>query len=288
MSDDGPGNADVASGGVAAQLCWGYRSATGDVREHNEDSVLAAGVEEGSERPPLFAVADGMGGHAVGEVASRVAIATIDEVWRRDGGGDPGKALRGAVRSANAAVLNAATEPGRAGMGTTLTALAVAGREAVVANVGDSRAYHVRGETCTQLTTDHTRVAELLRMRLISPAQAVSHPARSQLTRSLGADPLVQIDIVRTKVQPGDGLVVCSDGLWDVVGQSDLIRVIAATDRDAGTDDEALRLVHELVELAIKRGSADNVSAVVVLVRSGTDGDDAVGGRSRLFRRGRH
>ncbi len=118
---------------------------------------------------------------------------------------------------------DAVERTGPQGMGTTLLGLVLAGTEAMVAHVGDSRAYLARGETCTQLTNDHSRVGEMLRMRMITAEQAANHPARSQLTRSLGGDPFVQVDLVRQAVVRHDTLVLCTDGLWDVV--------VAARDR---------------------------------------------------------
>src|SRR5260370_13667317 len=125
-----------------------------------------------------------MGGHAAGEVASKLAVETVMQAWT-EGAPSPPSGLRTAVRQANLSVHDAGTESRHRGMGTTLTALTLAGREAVIAHVGDSRAYLVRHQQCTQLTSDHSRVAELLRLRLISPEHAANHPARSLLTRSL-------------------------------------------------------------------------------------------------------
>src|SRR5439155_9805764 len=152
------------------------------------------------DRGMLFGLADGMGGHAAGEVASRVAVETVLQRWTEGSGGQPHQALRAAVRDANAAVYDAAMEEGRRGMGTTLTALTLSGREAIIAHIGDSRAYLVRGRTCTQLTADHSRAAEMVRMKLITPEQAANHPARSMLTRSLGGQPAVQIDIIKQPI----------------------------------------------------------------------------------------
>ncbi len=134
-----------------------------------------------------------------------------------------------------------------------------------------------------QLTADHSRVAEMLRMRLISPAQAVRHPARSQLTRSLGADPLLQIDIVRHRYQRGDGFVLCTDGMWDEVGGPDMTELYAGEELE---DESGPRFAAALVGRAIARGSADNVSAVVVITR---EKGPALQRRGQgLFRRGRH
>jgi protein phosphatase len=170
------------------------------------------------------------------------------------------------VRAANVAVYDAALEHGRRGMGTTLTALTLAGTEAVVANVGDSRAYLVRGDECMPLTTDHSRAAEMVRMKLITPEQAAAHPARSMLTRSLGADPTVQVDIARADLRRDDTFVLCSDGLWDVVGRADLVAVCRAL--GSPSPSMPADAAATLVDLAVKRGTADNVTALVVRVKS--------------------
>ena len=145
-------------------------------------------------------------------------------------------------------------------MGTTLVALALVGGEAFVANVGDSRAYHVRGGTCSQLTTDHSRVGEMLRMRLITPEQAAHHPARSQLTRSLGGEPAVQVDLVNKDLAVGDVFVLCSDGLWDLVSRREIADAVGAGPADAA---------ETLIASALDRGAPDNVTVVVVHVLEG-------------------
>src|SRR5690348_10118756 len=133
-------------------------------------------------------------------------------IWSARAPAPPPNALRGGVRAANTAVCDAGLDAGQRGMGTTLCALTLAGAEAFIANVGDSRCYRVRDGQCDQLTTDHSRVAEMLRMRMLTPEQAVNHPARSMLTRSLGADLMVQPDVVKETTRLGDTFVLCTDG----------------------------------------------------------------------------
>jgi serine/threonine protein phosphatase PrpC len=277
------GNGDVADGGHDGSAIWGYCSESGGMREHNEDCIGLDRPHADDGARSIFVVADGMGGHAVGEVASRTAVDALLASWRSNLRGDAGKTMRASMRVANTAVFDGSAAPGRAGMGTTMTALTLGESEAIVGHVGDSRAYHLSAGSCVQLTTDHTRVEELLRMRLITPAQAVHHPARSQLTRSLGADPLVQIDIVRCRFEPGDCFVLCSDGMWDEVGGPDMTAMWAGHDID---DDAGRRLAGQLVALAIDRGSADNVSAMVVIAHPERPTGSRRDGRT-LFRRGR-
>ena len=289
MSTDEPGtgNGRLAEHAVLAKLAWALHSEPGDVRPHNEDFAGAYAPtvpDDAWDRGPLWVVADGMGGHAAGEVASRLATETVLASWANGAPAAPAAALRDAVRRANAAVLDASHEIGRRGMGTTVVALTFAGTEALIANVGDSRAYRVRERECTQLTTDHSRVAEMLRMRMISPEQAATHPARSMLTRSLGAELMVQTEISKEPLRKDDTFVLCTDGLWDVVPRTDIADVVAALDKgELATTADAAAL---LVGTAIERGAADNVTAVVVRLTSDRP-IPAAGGRRLFFRRGR-
>jgi len=281
------GNGQLTFVGEADKLSWALRSEPGEVRPHNEDFAglfVLEGPDAAWDRGPLFVVADGLGGHAAGEVASRVAVQGMVAAWRDGPPGPPNQALRAAARAANVAVYDAALERGRRGMGTTLTSLTLAGRDAFIAHVGDSRAYLVRGRECHQLTSDHSRVGELLRMRLITPEQAASHPARSMLTRSLGAEGVVQVDLVRQAMEPGDSFVLCSDGLWDSVARAEIADAVSAAVGPGGAAPaDAARA---LVELALERKAPDNVTAAVVSVTSDQP-IPAASPRRSLFRRGR-
>jgi serine/threonine protein phosphatase PrpC len=285
--EPGTGNGRLVEHAVLAKLAWAVHSDPGHIRPHNEDfaGTYAPTVPDDAwDRGPLWVVADGMGGHAAGEVASRIATETVLASWADGQAAPPATALRDAVRRANTAVLDASTEAGRHGMGTTMVALTFAGTEALVANVGDSRAYRVRAGECTQLTHDHSRVAEMLRMRMISPEQAASHPARSQLTRSLGAELTVQVEIAKEPLRKDDTFVLCTDGLWDVVPRADIADIALALDKgDLATPADAAGV---LVRTAIERGTADNVTAVVVRLTSDHP-IPAAGGRRLFFRRGR-
>ena len=265
------GNGQLASGGASGLVEWAYVSDPGSARESNEDYAGAI-VPEDSDAVPLFVVADGMGGHAAGEVASRLAVETVLAAWQSGGSGAAHQRLRSAVRAANVAVFDAGQDTERRGMGSTLTALALAGKEAVIAHAGDSRAYLVRAGLASQLTADHSRVGEMLRMRLITAEQAARHPARSMLTRSLGTDPVLQIDLTRQPTELGDTYVLCSDGIWDVVGRGE-IAAIASTE-PAGDGDMARppsEAAAALIELALKRDAPDNITvAVIRLLAHGT------------------
>lgn len=295
------GNGLLTAGGASRGLAWAMRSEPGPVRPHNEDYVGAfvpvAGDAPGGDRGPLFVICDGLGGHAAGEVASRTGVEAALSAWVAPNPAVAHQAARAAVRAANLAVYDASLQPGRRGMATTLTSLTLAGREAVVAHVGDSRAYLVRDGVCSQLTADHSRVGEMLRMGLITPEQAAVHPARSQLTRTVGGDLSVQVDLVRTPCRAGDVFVLCTDGLWDVVPRAELAE--AATDlvvgdgagRSGGNpgrtggEGEAALAAH-LVGTALARRSPDNISLLVIRVL--TDQPlPAASGRHPVFRRGR-
>jgi protein phosphatase len=168
-------------------------------------------------------------------------------------------------------------------MGTTLVAATLAGNEVIVAHVGDSRAYLVRDGRCTQITADHSRVAEMVRMKLITPEQAATHPARSMLTRSLGGEPVLHADLSRHPVGKDDVLILCSDGLWDVVGRPDLIEVGGSIGTTAiPTPNDA---ADQLTNLALKRGASDNITVVVVRVTSDQPIPAATGRRLHFPRR---
>jgi protein phosphatase len=217
-------------------------------------------------------------------VASRTAVEVVLDSWKDGSPSAPHQGLRAAVRKANVAVYDAALERGRHGMATTLTALTLAGREAILAHVGDTRCYLIRRDTVSQLTSDHSRVGEMLRAGLLTPEQAATHPARSMITRTVGSDPAVQVDVVRQPTEAGDTFVLCSDGLWDVVARHEIGEVaggIGSSGVPTVTD-----AAERLVELALDRHTADNVT--VAVVRITTDRPvPAAGARRGLFRRGR-
>jgi protein phosphatase len=248
----------ASAGAELDDFSWALRSHPGAQREDNEDFVGAYSPYTIEDHGPLFVVCDGMGGHAAGEVASRMAVETVLTTWTTAQPAPSQSAIRSAIRSANSAVFGASLDAETRGMGTTCTAVALSGREAFVGHVGDSRCYLVHHGQCTQLTSDHSRVGEMLRMRLITPEQAATHPARSQLTRSLGGAPGVQVDIVRTPISKGDSLMLCSDGVWDLVSRQEIAESCALpTPADAA---------EKLIALSIERGAPDNVTVLVVRI----------------------
>jgi protein phosphatase len=231
---------------------WRTGAATdvGLVRANNQDRFLVA--------EPLFAVADGMGGHAAGEVASATAVTALAEAftdWTPTG-------LAAAARAANRAVWDQAqTDVGLRGMGTTLVALAFVGpagaEELAVAHVGDSRLYLLRGGELAQVTADHSLVAELVLQGQIRPEEAEFHPQRHVLTRALGVDPDVAVDLSTIEPAIGDRYLLCSDGLSKELSDPQVGSVL----RRLADPEEAAR---ELVQQAKDRGGNDNITVIVV------------------------
>lgn len=231
------------------RFAWAARTDVGRMRDHNEDSVWP--VEDGASTEAIVAgVADGMGGHAGGEVASSTALETAVTV-----GGDP--AVR--VRAANLAVVDAARErPRLSGMGTTLTlATFDPDGDLDIAHVGDSRAYLLRDGDIEQVTTDHSYVGEMISAGRLSPEEAETHPYRSVLTRAVGLDPTVDVDTYGVVLEAGDRVLLCSDGLTTMIGD-DAIAEILEENRDLG------RVADALVTAANEAGGVDNITVVVV------------------------
>ena len=219
----------------------------GLVRAINEDSVLA--------RPPLFIVADGMGGHEAGEVASSIAVDTIAEYtpYRADT-----TALARSLKRANKAIIDAVeTGAGREGMGTTCTAVLLKDGQCAIAHVGDSRAYLLRDGRLSQLTCDHSVVGALIRSGHLSMAEARVHPQRNVITRALGSDAELAVDTHLIPVLPHDRLLVCSDGLTTMVEDSYLSTILA-------THVEPMHATQALINAANDAGGKDNISVIVI------------------------
>jgi protein phosphatase len=242
-------------------LAAGSATDVGLVRAVNQDHLLVAS--------PLFAVADGMGGHAAGEVASETALEALRRAIAAELGDGrlTASGMADAVHGANRAVWDEAqADPHLHGMGTTLTAVAVVedeGRERLaVANVGDSRTYRLREGRLEQLTVDHSLVAELVAEGQIRPDEAESHPQRHVLTRALGVYPDVEVDVLTAELQPADRLLLCSDGLSRELTDEQIASLL----RRFADPTEAAR---ELVANAKRNGGNDNITAVVVDVLAG-------------------
>ena len=226
---------------------FGSRTEVGHVREHNEDSLVAV--------PPLFAVADGMGGHEAGEVASEIAINTITELAPTCADSD---ALARAVVAANLNVMKAPAKGiGREGMGTTLTATILEGERLIIAQVGDSRAYLLHQGKLQQLTRDHSLMADMIEAGQLTEAEARVHPNRSVITRAIGSDPHMQPDIYELNVETGDRILLCSDGVCTMIEDPQIEHIMGHT-------HSAQECADKLVAAALEAGGYDNATAVVV------------------------
>ena len=225
-------------------------------RRRNEDAYVV--------QPPLFAVADGMGGAQAGEIASRIAASTL-----RDADGETGRdAVVALIQEANRRVYEAAaSDEARAGMGTTMTAALVEDGTVLIGHVGDSRAYRIRDGALEQLTEDHSLVAELVRSGRLSPEEADTHPQRSVITRVLGTDPEVDVDTFEVEANPGDVFMICSDGLTSMVDDETILAVVERNRTDL---EHAARA---LVDAANRGGGEDNITVIVFEVGVGA-GDE--------------
>ncbi len=236
----------------------------GCVRTSNQDSIAFVSPgdpDERRRRGVLAVVADGMGGHNGGEVASKLAVDTICSHYFAAHDDDPLHTIEQALREANAAIFRAA-EADRAlsGMGTTATVLALVGRGMWFGHVGDSRLYRCSHGQVTQLTKDDTLVEQLVNEGLISAEHARYHPERNVLLRSLGTRPDLRVTAqVGDPPEVGDTFVLCSDGLYDCVDASEIVRVVESCDPQAAC--------RRLIELARERGGSDNISVGIIAVR---------------------
>ncbi len=231
-------------------------SNVGRKRRHNEDNFVAA--------PPVFAVADGMGGAQAGEVASELAATTVSEanLDPRSSGEERVVAL---IKAANVRVHErAATDPAASGMGTTMTvAILQPDGDVAIGHVGDSRAYRLRDDHLEQLTDDHSLVAELVRRGELTPQEAAIHPQRSVITRALGTEADVEVDVFTVETRDGDVFLLCSDGLTTMVDADTIARILILnrTRLEAAT--------HALIKAANDRGGDDNITAILFAVADG-------------------
>lgn len=232
---------------------------TGRRRPHNEDTFVC--------EPPLFAVADGVGGAQAGEIASRLAAATLEERAPGSLGTDTLTAL---ILEANSRIYTRALgDPSAAGMGTVMTALLVDETAGTVAigHVGDSRAYRIRDDVLEQLTPDHSLVGELVRAGRLSTDEAEQHPHRSVITRAVGTEPIVDVHTETLVALPGDRYLICSDGLTDLVRDERILELVTAE------NDDPEAAVQSLVDAANSAGGIDNITVVLFEI---LDGDPVV------------
>ncbi|HEY5479406.1 MAG TPA: Stp1/IreP family PP2C-type Ser/Thr phosphatase [Gaiellaceae bacterium] len=227
---------------------------TGRRRRRNEDAFVC--------EPPLFAVADGMGGAQAGEVASRLAADSVREAKLGDLP-SPEQTVD-IIREANRRVYAYSSENASTrGMGTTMTVALVEGSVVTIGHVGDSRAYLLREDQLTQLTQDHSLVAELVRSGRLSPKEAESHPRRSVITRALGTESDVEVDVFSIRAQSGDLFLLCSDGLTSMVSDEEIAKLLVAARADLDSAGE------KLVAAANQAGGEDNITVVLFELEAG-------------------
>jgi serine/threonine protein phosphatase PrpC len=238
-------------------------SEQGPVRKRNEDYIghgPADGTAPGHHKGNLFIVCDGVGGSGAGDVASKAVTETVIERYyaakKR-----PEKALLDAISMANLHVYDISMKADRLRMETTIAALAIVGHKAVIANIGDTRAYRIRNNSEIELlSTDHSEVAEMVKMRILTPENARHHPRRHIITRSMGSNPMIAPAVRIEPIHSGDTFVLCTDGLWEPVNDEEIA--------DIATSMSPREACQALIDLGIKRGTNDNVSVQVVTVNA--------------------
>jgi protein phosphatase len=257
----------------------------GPHRETNEDSIGCFAPSDAlalQRKGYLYVVADGLGGHNAGEVASASAVARLGEEYFSPSNHtriEP--ALRQAVQAANLRIHELVhLHPEYRSMETTLSAVAIAGAQAYVAHIGDTRIYHWRAGVLSQLTSDHSEAAELVRMKILKPDRVRDHPGRNTLTRTLGSRLIPRPDYLRRPVQAGDQFVLCTDGVWSEIEDVEIAAIVG--------DAQPETACRELIDRALSRDSHDNVSVQIIRVRAI---DDAIapsrnGWLSSIFQRG--
>ena len=231
----------------------------GMIRQVNQDFIYTS-LEPVGNLPNLFVVADGMGGHAAGDFASRYGVTAMIEEISKDENFNPVKIIRNGISAANSAILDASLrDPELAGMGTTMVAATVLGDYLYVANVGDSRLYLMGDADITQITQDHSLIAEMVRLGELEQEDAEHHPDKNIITRAVGTEDNVQIDFFDLKVEKGQVFMLCSDGLYNMVEHDDIYRILKDTLNNKEGDPAA-----ELMKAANAAVGKDNIGVIVV------------------------
>jgi len=248
--------------GVVVDTLIGAKTDLGCVRENNEDKFEFFQPDDEdvlATKGSFYAVADGMGGHAAGQIASEIALKTTIRAYYADSSPVVEESLRAAIQQANGLIYDAARAISeRNGMGTTLTALVVRGEEAFVAQVGDSRCYRLRGNRIEQITDDHSWVNEQVKRGALSVEEAEMSPFKNVITRSIGTAPSVDVDIFTLDIEEGDQFLLCSDGLSNEVAAGEM--------KDAMKNDSPSRAAWNLVDLALERGGRDNCTVLILKI----------------------
>jgi serine/threonine protein phosphatase PrpC/ribosomal protein L40E len=274
--EESPGPIDVEPSIPVFRLVSGFQNHPGKVRENNEDSLITlqlAGMCDLQCAPGLgfFAIADGVGGSASGEIASKTAVSRLaqgamQQIFAPELSGTPlsldeiSKRLHQMVLEANQAIIDLRNQANMGDLGSTLTAVIVSGTQAVVANVGDSRTYRLSQGKLTQITQDHSMVARLLEQGLIQPEEVYVHQQRNVIYRSLGSRQDLEVDLFSLDLEPGERLMLCSDGIWEMIHEPMMEQVLLERfDPQQACD--------RLVELANLAGGQDNLSIIIIDLR---------------------
>ena len=227
----------------------------GQKRKMNQDYIFTSQEPIGN-LPNLFIVADGMGGHNAGDFASRSGVSVMVETVRRDKNFNPVKIMRNAMEAANREVLEQSREdPAMAGMGTTMVACTLVGGYAYVANVGDSRLY-LANDTMTQISQDHSLIAEMVRLGELTPEEGRNHPDKNIITRAIGTADTVQVDFFDFRLNQDDQILMCSDGLSNMVEDARMFEIL----KDDSIEDKSEALIQE----ANANGGKDNIAVIVI------------------------
>ena len=229
----------------------------GQKRKMNQDYVFVSQEPVGN-LPNLFAVADGMGGHNAGDYASAHAVQTLVSQIQADADFNPIKMIRHAIEAANTEIIDQAQrDEGLRGMGTTMVVATIVGNYAYVANVGDSRLYVVQGQI-RQVTRDHSLVQEMVRLGEINAEEARNHPDKNIITRALGAEKTVDVDFFDLKLEPGNTILMCSDGLSNMVEDRKMEEIITNPDKDITWKGDTL------IREANQNGGKDNIAVILI------------------------
>ena len=230
------------------------RTHIGNVRASNQDALVVQPGEFG-----LYGVADGMGGHKAGDVASKMAVAIVEKTLRCPS--PAADLLRAAIEEANCLIYEEQLDnPDYSGMGTTMTVIWEDKTRVLLGHVGDSRAYRLRQGKLDQVSQDHSMVAELVRDGFLTPEEAARHPYRNIITRALGADETVDVDIMELSRLPGDKYLICSDGLYEYVPDDEMRALLSSLSMEEAAD--------KMLSLALDRGGRDNISLVITEVEA--------------------
>jgi protein phosphatase len=244
----------------------------GKVRDHNEDNFLVHPKSDTNFiTPVLIAVADGMGGHNAGEIASKLTVDTLKDlvslktIGINKNATEIQETIAKIVKNINLTVFEKSTHPNLQGMGTTLTALLIHKNNLYYAHVGDSRAYILRNNRIVQITEDHSWVAQQVALGILDSDQASTHPNRNWITRAIGLNREVEVDSGYLDVTDYDRILICSDGLYSLVSDAEISGIIFENDSDIAVD--------ELIALANSRGGTDNVTVMLATIYTGINSE---------------